>query len=188
MKNKILVFIFIFSSFFNKFILANPYTPYSHQWNAYQQQLYGAMEEQKKREAEWAAQQEQIKKQNNSQKTFYELQAENTNKVILYKVFVYNSKTGEGIYDIVEGYDYDDSIKIMKKVAKKEFNLKCDDGIAWGGTASRKLYGSVAMGIVNGRYVAYYKHGGYTDEERDRFSLEKCQTEASNCEIIISNF
>lgn len=188
MKNIFLILLFIFLSIFNKFILANPYTPYSPQWNAYQQQLYGAMEEQKKREAEWAAYQEQIKKQNSSSKTFYELQAENTNKVILYKVFVYDSKTGEGVYDIVEGYDYDDSIKIMKKVAKKEFNLKCDDGIAWGGTASRKLYGSVARGIVNGRYVAFYKHGGYTPEERDLFSLKECQAHASDCEIIISNF
>ncbi len=181
---KIKILILAATLIIGSLISANPYpvnTQQWHNWNAM------AAQEADKRRAEEEAyykQQEQLKKEAGKNK----VPEQESNLPIVYKVFVYNSKTGDFVYNAVEGYDYDSAIEYMKKVAKKQFGITCDKGLAWGGTTSHKVLGSVAMAIINGRHVAYYKYGGTSKESRDRLSLEKCQEEAGNCNIVLSNF
>lgn len=168
-------------------VFANPYQVNSQQWHNWNAM---AAHEADKRRAEAEAeeayyrQQEQLKREAERNK----VQEQVSNLPIVHKVFVYNSKTGDFVYNVVEGYDYDSAIEYMKEVAKEQFRITCDEGLAWGGTTSHKVLGSIAMAIINGRHVAYYKHGGNSKEARDRFSLEKCQEEAENCKIVLSNY
>ena len=165
-------------------VFANPYPVNSQQWHNWNAM---AAQESDKRRAEQEAyyrQQEQLKREALKNK----VQEQDSNLPIVYKVFVYNSKTGDFAYNVVEGYDYDSAIEYMKKVAKKEFGMSCDKGLAWGGTTSHKVFGSVAMAVNDGRYTAYYKYGGTSKEGRDKLSLEKCQETAENCKIVLSNF
>lgn len=178
MKNKLTIILSIFFYMFGKLSYSNPYQPYSPQWNAYQQQIYGQIEEDKKRarerEAQMAAQAELQKKvDKNSQ---YER----------WSVFVWNEDTGDWYYHIDQWLtgNYKTAIKNVEMAFKeyhREKDIEANKHIHWEGP----FRGILAYGRErkSEKWNAYFMYGA-SSENKDKL-LKHCNELADYCELII---